>query len=169
MVDGVRSSLEIVANGPLRPATTAWRDALAPVILRHPNGWSRVVLRLACRSDVPRLHISIDANPCTITGALRRDFAISEVRLTYFPGERLARAWIACVWSGFLMHEALELVTVGDLATKVLDPHAEPYPSNPFNRPLRDTVPPDLTPATLHAAFAVVMGDAAARAFVEAP
>lgn len=161
MMDGA-SHLEVITNGPIRPATAAWRDALAPLILRHPNGRSRVVLRLTCRPDAPRLHVSLDANPCTLTGEIKSDFAISDVKLAHFPGAHLARAWIACAWAGFMMHEALELVTVGDHATQVLPPHAEPYPSNPFNRPLREALPVELTPATLHAALAVVMGEAAA-------
>jgi hypothetical protein len=163
----VRSpSLEIIANGPIRPATAAWHDALAPLILRHPNGWSRVVLRLTCRSDAPRLHVSLDANPCTLTGEIKHDFAISDVKLSYFPGARLAQAWIACAWAGFLMHEALELVTIGDHATQVLPPHAEPYPANPFNRPLREVLPVELTPETLRAALAVVMGESAAAEMI---
>lgn len=161
------STLEVITTGPIRPAAAAWRDALAPLILRHPNGWSRPILRLTCRPDAPRLHLSLDACPCTLTGAVRRDFAISDVRLACFPGDRLARAWIACAWAGFLMHEALELVTIGDLATHVLPPHADPYPENPYNRPLRDTLPPELTMDTLRTALAAIMGDAAARAFME--
>lgn len=159
MIDAPHSALEVITNGPIRPLTEQWRDALAPVVLRHPNGQSRVILRLTCRPDAPRLHVSLDRNPCTVTGKIQTDFAISDVGLTFFPGERLARMWIACAWVGFLSHEALELVTIGDYATKVLDPHAEPYATNPQNRPLREALPAMLTPETLLRALAVVMGD----------
>jgi hypothetical protein len=77
---------------------------------------------------------------------------VSEVRLSYWPGEHVARAWIAASFAGYLMHEALELVTVGGEA--VLDPHKEPYE---YDRGLRTGTPTVLTPQSLHESLCVVM------------
>jgi hypothetical protein len=67
----------------------------------------------------------------------------------------LVRAWSGALAS--VQHEALELVTVGDLETRPLCPHAEPYAENPCNRGLRDGLSPELTPESLIGALAVVM------------
>lgn len=131
-----------------------WRVALADVVLRHPNGRSMPVLRLIDGSP-SSLYVGLDRTWCTSDGHEMVDFAISTVKLTYFPGEVLARAWFAAAWVGYLQHEALELVTVGGRA--VLDPHAEPYVLNPVNRGLRDGFPVELTPLTLRRALRLVM------------
>lgn len=135
----------------------AWRDALAELEVRHPNGWSRVLLRID-DGDPPVLFAGLDETTCTVTGAAKRDFTISCVRLTYWPGMRLAHAWIAAAWAGYCQHEALELVTLaGNRSARVLDPHFEPYATNPINRGLRDGFPPVLTPETLIDTLALVM------------
>ena len=144
-----------------------WHDAIEPVILRHPNGRSRVILRLI-DGDPPALYVGLDETTCTLNGAVKRDFAISTVSLTFFPGETLARQWIAAAWAGYCQHEALELATVGDLATKILDPHAEPYATNPYNRGLRDGLPTELTPETLCKALCVVMDEGGAGPLMRA-
>lgn len=82
-------------------------------------------------------------------------FTISNVRLAFFPGVELARMWVAAAWSGYLQHEALELVTVDGIAP--LNPHLEPYEMNPWNRGLRNGLPSVLTRESMIEAFAVVM------------
>ena len=148
-------------TGPRRsPLAEQWWWALAPVVLRHPNGRSRPVLRIH-DGDPPQLYVGLDETTCTSDPTkTMRDFAISTVRLTYFPGERLARMWLAAAWAGYLQHEALELVTIDGKA--ILDPHAEPYPTNPYNRGLRDGLPLELNTTTMLDALALVMsfGDA---------
>lgn len=141
----------------------SWSAALAPLTLRHPNGASVPVLRLA-DGDPPSLYVGLDWTTCTRTGAGMTDFAISTVQLTYFPGERLAQMWLAAAWSGYAAHEALELVTIS--GRTVLDPHADPYVSNPANRGLRDGFPVSLTPETLVATLALVMPMEDARAAI---
>lgn len=143
-----------------------WRAALAGLEVRHPNGRSRVVLRVS-DGDPPSLYIGLDETVCTLTGRTMRDFAISNVRLAYWPGTDLARMWFAAAWAGYCQHEALELVTLaGDRGAKVLDPHAEPYPTNPYNRGLRDGFPVELTPATMIDTLALAMPRAAAEHLV---
>ena len=108
--------------------------------------------------DPPRLYVGLDRAWCTSDPEKSRaPFAISTVELAFFPGRDLARAWFTAAWVGYLQHEALELVTVGDLQTKILDPHAEPYPLNPYNRGLRDGLPVRLTPQSMYDALRIVM------------
>lgn len=147
----------------------AWREALGGLEVRHPNGRSRVVL-LVHDGDPPQLHVGLDETTCTATGETKCDFTISTVRLPYFPGERLARAWLAAAWAGYCQHEALELVTLADdRSVKPLDPHTEPYITNPVNRGLRDGFPVVLTPDTLLDTLALVMPRADAIRLMEAP
>ena len=131
-----------------------WFQALYDIEIRHPNGRSRPVIRVIDGAP-PQLYVGLDETACTKTGAVMRDFAISTVALEFFPGPRSARAWLAAAWAGYLQHEALELVTVDGKA--VLDPHAEPYPTNPYNRGLRDGFPLRLTPETLVRTLMLVM------------
>ena len=156
-------ALEFTGKGQ-SPLAEQWLQALAPVVLRHPNGRSRAVLRLI-DGDPPQLYVGLDETACTSDPTkTMRDFAISTVKLIYFPGERLARMWLAAAWCGYICHEALELVTVDGKA--VLDPHAEPYPSNPYNRGLRDGFPVELNSTTLFDALRLVMSRDAAIAEV---
>lgn len=131
-----------------------WERALRPLEVRHPNGRSRCVLRVS-DGDPPTLYIGLDETTCTKDGHVMRDFAISSVALCYFPGEALARQWFAAGFVGYLQHEALELVTLA--GAPVLDPHAEPYPENPYNRGLRNGFPVELNPATLFETLLLVM------------
>jgi hypothetical protein len=103
--------------------TRQWAAALEPCIVRHPN---RSITALLTLEDGPEpcLHFELDANPSSDADETIAPFRITNVRLTFFPGVRAARAWLAAAWGCFLQHEALELVTVGDLRTRVLDPHA---------------------------------------------
>jgi hypothetical protein len=132
----------------------AWRVALTPVVLRHPNGWSQPVLRFI-DGDPPQLYVGLDSTACTRDGHTMIDFAISTVALTFFPGVRLAQAWLSVAWVGYLQHEALELATVDGRA--VLDPHAAPYVSNAVNRGLRCGFPERLTHETIVTAFELLM------------
>lgn len=146
-----------------------WWAALAGLEVRHPNGRSRVVLDVLT-TEPPQLYVGLDETTCTLTGEPRPDFAISTVALTYFPGERLARRWFAAAWAGYCQHEALELVTLaGDRSAKVLDPHAEPYATNPVNRGLRVGFPVALTPWTLVDTLALVMPRCDAVRMLEEP
>ena len=147
----------------------SWRSALADLEVRHPNGRSQVVLRVT-DGDPPELYVGLDETTCTLTGETKRDFAISTVRLLYWPGRTLAQQWFACAFIGYLQHEALELVTVrGDRSRKVLDPHAEPYATNPLNRGLRVGFPTELTPTTLEQTLLLVMPYSEMRALVDGP
>lgn len=143
-----------------------WRAALADVRIRHPNPEYPVTLTI---HDDGVLQIGLawtrdSRDPSNII----RDFVVSNVRLTYFPGVRLARKWLAAAWAGYTQHEALELVTVGDLETRPLDPHEDPYTTCPWNRGLRDGFPVELTPSSMIDALAVVMDHDAARVLVGA-
>lgn len=153
-------ALEAVPDGGDRsPLFWCWYDALRSVVVRHPNGISRPVLRLVDGGVVPHLYVGLDVTTDTSDPTKTfRDFAISTVELLVWPGEQIARAWFAAAWVGYLQHEALELVTVGDLKTKCLDPHAEPYTTNPANRGLRVGFPVHLTWDALVDTLALVMG-----------
>lgn len=134
-----------------------WADALAPLVLRHPCPTSKPVVTLSDHGTDAYLTLEVEDAIDTRTGEPheRNPLLISQVRLTYFPGTRLARQWLAAAWAGLAQHEALELVTLGGRI--VLNPHDEPHRENPWNRGLRDGLPRELTPATLRKALAVVM------------
>lgn len=136
-----------------------WRAALSPLEIRHPNGRSRCVLRVL-EGNPPELYVGLDETTCTRDGHVMRDFAISTVRLAYFPGEQLARQWFSAAWCGYLLHESQELVTLD--GTAVLDPHAEPYATNPLNRGLRNAFPVELNAWTLFETLLLVMDEDAA-------
>lgn len=134
-----------------------WAAAIGGLEVRHPNGRSRAVLRVV-DGDPPALYVGLDRTWCTLTGDEKVDFAISTVKLRFWPGIALAQKWIAAAWAGYCQHEALELVTLaGDRTSKVLDPHGEPYVTCPVNRGLRDGFPPELTMTSMVDTFALVM------------
>lgn len=142
-----------------------WDDALRGLEVRHPNGRSRVILRVTGGMS---LYVGLDETWCTLTGRRMVDFAISTVALMFWPGTTLARRWFAAAWAGYCQHEALELVTLaGDRSVKIIDPHADPYPTNPSNRGLRDGFPVALTPESLLDTLSLVMPRDAAIALVE--
>lgn len=133
----------------------SWRAALAPLEIRHPNGRSRPVLRVL-DGDPPSLYVGLDETTCTQDPTrTMRDFAISTVKLMYFPGAELARRWLAAAWVGYLQHEALELVRVDGVP--VLNPHDEPYEACPWNRGLRAGFPVELWPGNIDETLALVM------------
>ena len=140
----------------------SWADALSGVVIRHPNPGAQPCVHLDGGEHEVSLTLMVYDTIDTATGEphQRNPLMISTVRLTFFPGDRLARQWMAAAWAGLLQHEALELVTFDGRA--VLNPHAEPYPVCPWNRGLRDGMPVELTPESLRKALAVVMDSAAA-------
>lgn len=133
-----------------------WTRALSGVVIRHPNPSARPSIAIGDELE-PMLLFSIGNHRDTgdKNHGQWSTFVISNVRLTFFPGEALARMWVAAAWAGYVQHEALELVTVDGVSP--LDPHRKPYATNPWNRGLRDGLPPVLTRETLVAALAVVM------------
>jgi hypothetical protein len=139
-----------------------WHEALRDVVIRHPNQRSKVLAHLT-DDDAPVLRLSLDFTYDSRDRAVDAwsPFTIAGVKLTYFPGVKLAREWLAAAFSGYCQHEALELVTVGGLTERPLDPHAEPFA---YDRGLRDGLPPVLNRATLIQALAVVMPTDAAVA-----
>lgn len=102
--------------------TRQWADALEHVIIRHPNRNITPILTLD-DGPVPDLAFELDHNPSSDSDEDIRPFRITNVKLAFFPGEKLARMWLAAAWACFLQHEALELVTIGDMRTRALDPH----------------------------------------------
>ncbi len=135
------------------PLAEKWAAALRPMVIRHPDPRSAVELELSTGTP-PRLCFRLDVGHDTTDPAKEmRLLVVSTVDLGYFPGERLARMWVAAAWTSYLMHEALELVTVGDLVTRPIDPHADVSQ----DRCIRDGLPTTLTPASLRTALLVVM------------
>jgi hypothetical protein len=115
--------MRFVVTGRASELSRQWAEALDGIIVRHPN---RSITPMFTLHDAPEpsLAFELDANPSSDSDETIAPFRITNVKLTFFPGVRAARAWLAAAWGCFLQHEALELVTVGDLRTRVLDPHA---------------------------------------------
>ena len=135
------------------PLAEKWADALRDVVIRHPDPRSTVELVLTA-ADPPRLLFRLDvAHDTTDPMKEMRPLNVSTVRLHYFPGVRVARMWVAAAWTSYLMHELLELVTIGDLTTRPIDPHA----NADQDKCIRDGLPTELTPETLRTALLVVM------------
>lgn len=113
-------------TGRTHPLTRLWADALTGVVVRHLNPVLTPMLTLE-DSPEPMLHIEIDKNPDSRDPAVMFEpFRVTNVRLAFFPGETLARKWLAVAWAGFMFHEALELVTSADFRDRVVDPHESP-------------------------------------------
>lgn len=124
--------------------TRQWAAALENVVVRHPNRDISLVLTLE-DAPMPCLTFELDTNLNSENDEIISPFMITNVTLTYFPGVMLARQWLAAAWAGFVSHEALELVTVGDSKTRVMDPHETRARLNVFHISL----PFQLTPETL--------------------
>lgn len=128
-----------------------WITALYPLDIRHPDSAPVVELELL-HGDPPQLAFRLDAHRDTVKPSkVHRPFNVSTVSLTYFPGARVARAWVAAAWAGYVMHEALELVTAN--GARPIDPHADVT----HDVCLRDGLPAVLTPESLRTALSVVM------------
>lgn len=145
---------------PGREVVEAWREAFSGLRVRHPDPGAKP-WRLFTDDGI--LHVGCGNVHDTLTSALR-DLPICSVRLTYFPGPDLARKWFAAAWAGYIQHEALELVTHDGVSP--LNPHEEPYETNPYNRGLRNGFPSVLTPDALQRALEVVMDPSAAEILV---
>lgn len=117
-----------------------WTAALAGMEIRHLDHESRVLVEV--RDGPPTLSVAVEGAVDTDTGK-RRYLAVSSVELTYFPGEIVARRWLAAAWAGYVQHEALELVR--HRGVRPLDPHADIR----IDRGLRCGFPTRLTPASL--------------------
>ncbi len=144
-----------------------WASALRDLDVRHPRDGAVPTLKLI-EGVPPSLQVSVREHACNVTGGSIDELPVSTVRLTFWPGITLARQWIAAAWAGYLQHEALELVTVGERTERPLDPHREPYATNPYNRGLRDGFPVELTWGSLERALAVVMDPIHARSLIVA-
>ena len=145
--------LTVTGNIERNALAQQWEEALRPMIIRHSDPRCGVWLELIADSP-PRLSIRLDvAYDTTDPAKEMRPLHVSTVELTYFPGIRLARAWMAAAWTGYLMHEALELVTVGDLVTRPIDPHA----NDAQDKCIRDAIPTTLTRDNIRDALLVVM------------
>jgi hypothetical protein len=154
----------LTVTGRTNELTRRWADALDGVIVRHPNRGITPLMTLDDGAE-PSLHFELDSNPSSDADEVISPFRITNVRLTYFPGIAVARAWLAAAWGCFLQHEALELVTVGDLRTRVLDPHAT---RATLDYVFHTGLPFALTPASLLAALATAIPRADAVRLVEA-
>lgn len=152
-------------TGSIHPETRPWADALADVIVRHPNRAVTPVMRLQ-DGHVPVLSFELEANQCSNDDSVISPFHITDVQLHCFPGVVAARAWVAAAWACFAHHEAMELVTVGDLRTRVLDPHE---PGTRFDHMFNVAFPRRLTLDSLLAALCTAVPRAEALAIIEAP
>jgi hypothetical protein len=143
--------------------TRLWADALADVIIRHPD---RSVTPLITLDDDPEpvLHMELDAVANNETDETISPFRITNVRLTYWPGVRAARAWLSAAWLAFMAHEALELVTVGDIKTRCLDPHAS---RAALDHVFHTGMPFALTPETMLAALCLAVPRQEAEALMQ--
>lgn len=151
-------------TGTMHPETRPWADALADVIVRHPNRAVTPLMRLQ-DGHVPVLSFVLESNQCSNDDSVISPFPITDVHLCFFPGVHAARAWVAAAWACFAHHEAMELVTVGDLRTRVLDPHD---PGSRFDHMFNVAFPRRLTPESLLAALATAIPrDDAARLLEE--
>ncbi len=146
------------------PLAQQWLGALRDMIIRHPDPRSVVELDLIAGAP-PRLAFRLDVGHDTTNPERElRPLMVSTVDLTYFPGVKLARAWVAAGWTSYLMHEALELVTVGDFVLRAIDPHT----NEEQDKCIRDGLPTVLTPETLKTALLLVMRPTLLDAMLEA-
>lgn len=152
----------LTVTGRTRELTRLWADALEHVIVRHPNRAITPLLTLDDGAE-PVLHFELDHNPSSNDDTTIAPFRITNVRLTYFPGVAIARAWLAAGWACFLAHEALELVTIGDHRTRALDPHET---RDRLDYVFHTGLPPALTPETLLAALVTAIPLDDARALI---
>ena len=130
-----------------------WEAVVASVKVLHIDPTCTPVLEVFGNDDLPTLLVAVRHARDTLDQNRRiAQLNVSCVNLTYWPGATLAERWIAAAWSGYIQHEALELVTVAGI--RPLDPHGSPPD---FDRGLRCGLPVDLTPKTLERTLALVM------------
>lgn len=150
----------LTAAADLGPIGAAWASALREIHIAHPDPSSTVALTLD--GDPARLQVTVlDARDTLDPDHVMPRFEISTVRLAWFPGPEVARAWIAVAWAGYMQHEALERVTAG--GARPIDPHLPPHS---YDRGLRHGFPPVLTPDSLRQTLRLAMDDAAVDALM---
>ncbi len=154
----------LTVTGRSESMTRQWADALEHVIVRHPNRSVKLLLHLE-DGRMPCLTFSLESNPSSNSDEIISPFNIVNVRLTFFPGVTLARQWLAAAWGCFLQHEGLELVTVGDFKTRVLDPHGNRARLDVFHTGF----PFELTPESLYLALAQAVTPEEAQKLIAAP
>lgn len=145
--------MRLTVTGRQNELTRLWADALADLVVRHPN---RAFTLLVTLEDylTPMIHFELDTNICSNTDRVISPFRIGNVLLRYFPGVTAARAWIAAAWSCFMQHEGVELVTLADISKPVLNPHDDPaHMAHVFSVGF----PAELTPESLLAALSVAI------------
>lgn len=140
-----------------------WINALDGIVVRHIDPTCTPVLEVVGTDDAPTLRVSVANARDTSEQSRRFDvLTVQSVRLSYWPGQACAQAWIAAGWAGYLMHEALELVTA--CGGRPLDPHEPPFT---YDRGLRVALPKVLTPETMRRALETVMYPEAATFLIE--
>lgn len=128
-----------------------WRAVVARLHVRHADR-EAVPMFEVLDGDPPSLYVSVINTRDTVTDARVPLLPVSCVSLRYWPGEVVALRWLAAAWTGYVQHEALELVTLED-GSRPIDPHAHPR----FDRGLRHGLPVELTEETLRQTFLAVM------------
>lgn len=155
--------MRLVVTGRQNELTRLWADALADVIVRHPNRAFTLTVTLEDYLT-PMIHFDIDATICSNTDRVISPFRVGNVLLKYFPGVMAARAWLAAAWGCFMQHEGVELVTLQDISKPVLDPHDNhAHLAHVF----LVGFPPQLTPETLLATLCYAIPREAAVRLVE--
>lgn len=150
--------LEVNGCPPWSELTCKWVGSLQDIVLRHPSRDSVPVMSLIDGPE-PTLCLYLKETRDSRDWSVRMArFVISNVKLTYHPGDDLARKWLASAWAGYIQHEALELCTIGGTVERPLCPHTETSPGcYAYDRGLRDGLPVELNHATLIRSLAVVM------------
>ena len=162
-----RSRVEVTGAQPWSELTQQWADALRDLVIRHPNGKSTTIITIVDGPE-PTLMLWLNETRDSRDGSKRMPrFVVSNVRLAYFPGVDLARKWVAAAFAAYVLHEALELTTIGDLVTRPLDPHLDLGDGfYGYDKGLRDGLPVTLTRETMRRTFDVVMYPEAADALM---
>lgn len=163
------SQLEVAGCAPWSDLTQQWVQSLQPVVLRHPSRDSVPVLNLI-DGPAPTLCLYLKETRDSRDWNVRMPrFIISNVKLTYHPGDDLARKWLAAAWAGYIQHEALELCTLGGTIERPLCPHTQTEEGiYGYDKGLRDGLPVELTPETLARTLALVMYPRALEQLLEA-
>lgn len=154
--------MRLVVTGRQNELTRLWADALADVVVRHPNRAFTLTVTLEDYLT-PMIHFDIDATICSNTDQLISPFRVGNVLLKFFPGVRAARAWIAAAWGCFMQHEGIELVTLADISKPVMDPHDN---FSHMEHVFLAGFPSQLTPDTLLAALCMAVPRAEAERIV---